>query len=310
MIWNKKGIIFQPDKGLWWQQYYGMLPTPIYFEESNSIRIYFSASCKDRFSRITFLDVSADNPSEIIYKHDGFILDVGNDGTFDDCGVIPSSIIKHNSNFYLYYSGFQRHQKTPHSIFSGLAISDDGVNFKRLKSTPILERIDCETSIRSVPSVMVEQGIFKMWYCADYGWKIMNSSIYDNKKMSLNNLKYGTSKDGISWQTSELPIFNPEIDEFGFGRPYIHKKDNEYKLFYPIKRESETYRIGYCTSNDGLNWIRKDDNIGIDVSSEGWDSQMICYPAVISVKDKTYMFYNGNNYGETGFGYAELINLQ
>jgi hypothetical protein len=33
---------------------------------------------------------------------------------------------------------------------------------------------------------------------------------------------------------------------------------------------------------------------------------MICYPAVIKIYDKTYLFYNGNNNGKTGFGYAEL----
>ena len=46
----------------------------------------------------------------------------------------------------------------------------------------------------------------------------------------------------------------------------------------------------------------------IDVSPTGWDAEMICYPAVINVKGKTYLFYNGNNNGETGFGVAELIN--
>ncbi len=33
---------------------------------------------------------------------------------------------------------------------------------------------------------------------------------------------------------------------------------------------------------------------------------MLAYACVVRHKDKVYMFYNGNNYGETGFGYAEL----
>ncbi|MFQ5751293.1 MAG: hypothetical protein ACE5HI_04785, partial [bacterium] len=65
-------------------------------------------------------------------------------------------------------------------------------------------------------------------------------------------------------------------------------------------------RIGYAESENGLDWIRKDEEVGIEVSDEGWDSEMICYPAVISVNGTTYMFYNGNNNGETGFGYAQL----
>ena len=35
-------------------------------------------------------------------------------------------------------------------------------------------------------------------------------------------------------------------------------------------------------SEDGVNWQRKDNKVGVDVSNEGWDSEMICYPAVSS----------------------------
>jgi hypothetical protein len=34
---------------------------------------------------------------------------------------------------------------------------------------------------------------------------------------------------------------------------------------------------------------------------------MVCYPAVVQVKGQTYLFYNGNNNGETGFGAAQLV---
>jgi hypothetical protein len=57
---------------------------------------------------------------------------------------------------------------------------------------------------------------------------------------------------------------------------------------------------------DGDNWVRKDDESGIDVSAEGWDSQMICYPFVMDHKGERYMLYNGNGYGRTGFGVAIL----
>ena len=34
---------------------------------------------------------------------------------------------------------------------------------------------------------------------------------------------------------------------------------------------------------------------------------MLCYPALVNYGDRVYMFYNGNDYGKTGFGYAELV---
>jgi hypothetical protein len=33
---------------------------------------------------------------------------------------------------------------------------------------------------------------------------------------------------------------------------------------------------------------------------------MQAYPSLIEYLDRVYLFYNGNNYGEDGFGYAEL----
>jgi hypothetical protein len=33
---------------------------------------------------------------------------------------------------------------------------------------------------------------------------------------------------------------------------------------------------------------------------------MICFPCVVDVRGRRYMFYNGNRHGATGFGYAVL----
>ncbi len=64
--------------------------------------------------------------------------------------------------------------------------------------------------------------------------------------------------------------------------------------------------IGYAESNDGLDWSRHDDLAGITVSSEGWDSEMVCYPWVGDLGGSRRMLYNGNAYGRTGIGQAVL----
>jgi hypothetical protein len=53
-------------------------------------------------------------------------------------------------------------------------------------------------------------------------------------------------------------------------------------------------------------WERDDARAGIDVSADGWDSQMICYPAVVDLGERVLLFYNGNGFGANGFGYATL----
>jgi hypothetical protein len=71
-------------------------------------------------------------------------------------------------------------------------------------------------------------------------------------------------------------------------------------------KEIETYRIGFASSRDGRQWLRNDAISGIDVSIEGWDSEMICYPYVFEHDGLMYMLYNGNGYGRTGFGLAVM----
>jgi hypothetical protein len=42
----------------------------------------------------------------------------------------------------------------------------------------------------------------------------------------------------------------------------------------------------------------------IDISDEGWDSEMISYPHVFELDGKIYMMYLGNQVGKYGFGLA------
>jgi hypothetical protein len=71
-------------------------------------------------------------------------------------------------------------------------------------------------------------------------------------------------------------------------------------------KDIQTYRIGFASSVDGRQWARNDAIAGIDVAPDGWDSEMICYPYVFEHGAHMYMLYNGNNYGQTGFGLAVM----
>ncbi len=65
--------------------------------------------------------------------------------------------------------------------------------------------------------------------------------------------------------------------------------------------------MGFAKSQDGVNWQRKDGLVGIGLSEgQEWDSMSVCYLSLLPYQDKLYAFYNGNEMGKTGFGYAEL----
>ena len=76
-----------------------------------------------------------------------------------------------------------------------------------------------------------------------------------------------------------------------------------YRSTFDFRNNSNNaYRIGYAYSDDLTTWIRDDQNVGIELSEDGWDSQMMSYPHVFECDDNIYMLYKGNTFGKEGFG--------
>jgi len=94
----------------------------------------------------------------------------------------------------------------------------------------------------------------------------------------------------------------------------VFRRNELYHMYFCFRpchgfREKgrNSYRLGYAYSQDLISWTRDDSKAGIDLSQDGWDSQMQCYPHVFACDDRVYMLYNGNEFGKSGFGLAELV---
>jgi hypothetical protein len=301
MEWQKQGLIYAPSGDLWWAKSYAMLPTVDVLNE-NTLRVYFASLDDELYGRIGYVDLDAKNPSRILGESKEPILDLGELGTFDDSGVNPSFIINLNGKKHLYYIGWQRAQRVPYLLFTGLASFNEAGKLERTSRTPVFERTSREPFLRSAITIIHEEGIFKAWYCSGLRWIAVNEVQYPTYV-----IKYATSADGIIWETYDrICIDFADDDEFGFGRPYVVREADKYSMWYSIRSRAAPYKIGYAESIDGVSWTRKDDEAGIERSASGWDSEMICYPCVVDAGGKRYMFYNGNRHGSTGFGYAIL----
>ena len=75
---------------------------------------------------------------------------------------------------------------------------------------------------------------------------------------------------------------------------------------YTFDTRDKEYISGIAYSTDGIHWERKDSEAGLYKSQSGWDSEMACYPVELKTKYGTYLFYDGNGMGASGFGYALL----
>jgi hypothetical protein len=301
MKWRKEGLIFSPKGELDWMQSYALNPT-VEILDDKTLRIYFATLDKEMFGRIGYIEVDIKDIKKIKSISNKPVLDLGDIGTFDDSGVNPSCILSVNKKKYLYYYGWQRCERVPYMLFAGLAISEDGDNFKKVSKIPILDRTKDEPYLRSATSIIFDENIFKCWYVSAIDWIFVK-----DKKYPKYVIKYAYSYDGVEWESDNYTCINFKNQyEYGFGRPWVIKENDIYRMWYSIRSINEPYRIGFAISKNGLDWQRLDEQVGIEKSESGWDSEMICYPNVVKLNNSTYMFYNGNRHGQTGFGYAIL----
>jgi predicted GH43/DUF377 family glycosyl hydrolase len=305
MQWKKRGLVYRPDGSAPWAVSHAMIPTPVVVD-ADTIRV-FVTFCDEHFiGRPGYVDVDARDPTRVLRVSPKPLLDLGEIGTFDDNGALCCSVVRlGDGRLYMYYAGFELGVKVRYKLFTGLAVSDDGgESFRRVRQTPVLDRSDTEMTFRGGPYARLDGDRFRLWYVSGSEWEEI-----DGKAMPVYVLKYLESEDGVEWgKEGRLVLDLTGDDEHGFGRPWVtNRSDGRYQLFYSIRRRSlRAYRLGYAESEDGLNWIRMDDAMGLDVTPGEFDSDAIMYAAVVTVEGRTYCFYNGNHFGRDGFAVAEL----
>lgn len=312
MKWEKKGLIISACGQREWMNSHIQNPYAVEFE--TYVRVYFTTRPKPEkglFKSVTaYLDLDKQDLSRVINICDKPILEYGNEGTFDEHGIMPGAIVpRGNSEYWLYYAGWRRTVSVPYVWSIGLAISkDDGNTFKRFGNGPIMNVAYNDPYLLAAPrSVFCENGIWHMLYGSGTGW------ITDNeRKESMYLNRHAVSKDGIEWKRDGGYCVETIYGDESQSACCTIKIDDTYHMFFPyrhsidFRNRERGYLIGYAYSKDLKTWIRDDANVGIGLSESGWDSEMICYPHVIQIGEKIVMFYCGNGFGQAGLGYAEL----
>ena len=298
MKWTKLGLVFVTDNDHPWMLSHAANPVAEHLS-GDVFRIYFSCRDKESRSHISFAEVDIKPPFRVLRIAQEPVLAPGQVGTFDDSGVSLSCISEVNGNKYLYYLGWNLGVTVPWRNSIGLAICDPVTQtYRRYSDAPLLDRSDVDPYSISYPFVLNDAGTYRMWYGSNLKWG-------REQKDMAHLIKYAESDDALHWKRNgviALPFKNQ--DEYAMSRPFVLKEDGLYRMWYSYRGVS--YRIGYAESRDGIQWTRKDEEAGIDVSKMGWDSEMIEYPYLFEHQGSRYMLYNGNGYGKTGVGLAVL----
>ena len=272
-------------------------------------RIYFSTRTKDVVSYPYYIDVQADNFEKKIKVSDTPLLDIGAIGYFDDSGITPTSIVTIDENRkYLYYCGWNKKSSVPYALSIGCAEIINNKECRKISDGPIMDRSIHNPIAVSAPCVIKDGDKFRMWYISFLSWDLFNK-----KLEPIYVVKHATSDDGINWQCDSHICIDAQYRGEAIGRPWVIKDEGIYKMWFSTRgiknyrtKSGQHYMIQYAESPDGINWQRRPDKFTFLNSKTGWDSEMLEYASVMKYKKKHIMLYNGNDFGQTGFGYAEL----
>jgi predicted GH43/DUF377 family glycosyl hydrolase len=296
VTWRKLGQIYAPDGSKPWMRSHAANPVAEH-REGDRFRIYFSTRDEQNRSSISFVEIDLKDPATILREAEQPVLAPGDLAMFDDSGVSIGCIIPVGSKRYLYYMGWHLTVAVPWQNALGLAISEGPDEpFQRISRFPIVELNEIDPYTISYPWVNVENGTFRMWYGSNIQWGA-------RKEDMRHLIKYAESSDGIHWDRKNIVAIDfDRADEYAMCKPCVVKDPDRYRMWFCSRGES--YRIRYAESKDGIGWTRADDQAGIEVSADGWDSGMIEYPCVFDHKGERYLLYAGNAFGRSGFGLA------
>ncbi|MFN3713124.1 MAG: hypothetical protein ACK4SX_05655 [Alcanivoracaceae bacterium] len=316
--WEKIGKIFDPrdisDRS--WLQEFAQAPATLIFDDF--VRVYFScrppADAHGQYvSHSAYVDLDRKDLTRIVGVAEQPVLPLGNRGEFDEFGTYPFSAIRSGTTVTGYYAGWTRCESVPFNVAIGMAISeDDGLTFNKAGRGPVIPYSADEPFVMSGPKIRRFDDLWYLYYIAGKKWIVSNG-----RPEPVYRIRMATSQDGINWHKQNRDLIPPRIEENeAQASPDVTHGNDKYHMFF-CYRGSENYRgrdngyrIGYASSENLTEWRRDDQKAGINISDNGWDSEMISYPHILKLDGQVYMFYLGNQVGREGFGLARLTNGQ
>jgi len=314
--WDKRGLLFEPDRhGLpVGCTDFAQSPQALVFDDF--VRIYFSTREQDAtgkyLSHVAFVDCDLELRKVLrVAPHP--VVSLGGPGCFDEHGIFPMHVGRHENRVYGYTCGWSRRVAVSVETAIGLVLSDDeGRSFQRIGPGPILGPSLREPFLVGDPFVLVDGGRWDMWYI--FGTRWLGTDPTDQNPDRVYKIAHAWSRDGVSWERDGICVI---ADRLGSDEcqalPTVIRIEGLYHMIFCYRHATDFrqnrergYRLGYACSADGLAWTRDDARVGIEVTPGAWDSDMQCYPHLVRCDGRVYLLYNGNEFGRYGFGVAVL----
>lgn len=301
--WQKLGLLYCPSRDGSHPKLLSHAANPLPVQlEGDVYRVFFSGRDADNRSSVGAVDIDIVK-RKVIFEHQQPFFQHGPEGSFYADGVSIGNCYTVNGIQYMLFMGWQSPKAGHWRGDVGRLIVQSDLTLKLDSDAPFMGVDIVDPISLSYPCVLERsEGGYHMWYGSTKTWDAGNGEM-------LHVINYAISENGHLWSREGLVVPYELGRAQAFSRPTVARSDHGgYEMWVSYRSGSgEKYRIGHAISWDGRKWELTLNEACIDVSTDGWDSEMIEYPFVFDHKGQRYMLYNGNGYGRTGFGLAVLF---
>src|SRR5581483_8683400 len=117
---------------------------------------------------------------------------------------------------------------------------DGGASFQKTSEAPVLGRNDTDPYLAASPCVLIEDGVWRMWYVSGVKWVMENG-----RPKHYYHIRHAESADGIRWTSPRhVCIDFQSPDEYAIARPWVVKCSGGYRMWYCCR--GSAYRMGYA----------------------------------------------------------------
>jgi predicted GH43/DUF377 family glycosyl hydrolase len=219
------------------------------------------------------------------------VLGPGPPGSWDSYVVYGPSVVWNGTQYLMYFSA---NNGTMRSRSIGVAFSSNGVSWTEYSHNPIIKGGPgyYDAWWARFPSVVLDNGIYKMWYTGSY-------PNYGPHSLGL-GIDYATSTDGVTWtKYAGNPVFvaNGTADAYYTEHPSVVKISGTYIMAFDDNGE----RIAYATSADGIAWNVS--NVPLVTLTSHWDDGVVLFPDVELNGSSILLWHYGAHYGVSNSTY-------
>lgn len=277
---------------------YNLKSDPHVMKDGSVYKMWFGANRSGKYQQVWYA-TSSDGMDWDMYAKP--VIVVGAKGGWDAGDIETPTVAKVGDVYHLWYCGRAVSEEaetwsTDTAYKIGHATSIDGIKWVKDPKNPVIglgnkARNEWNWAGASEPSVIYEDGVFKMWFV---GVNVLGGKCHLH-------VGYATSTDGSNWREyPKNPVIASKptaksIDYNGYFCPFVAKEGNRYIMFY-VSDSWNSLPVGpirYATSVDGIDWTIGSAEILSKGDVSSWTSTGIFAPSAIIENGRLSIWYTG-----------------